>query len=185
MARNFILDPDRTLHAALFILNKLGGKCDFHKLFKILYFADQKHLAVYGTPISGDLYVAMKNGPVPSELYDILKSVRDLPATQGAQYLHYFNVTDSYNVIALSTADSERLSESHQICLQQSIAENRGLSFNELTQKSHQSAWHAAANDEMSFIDIAREGGANDEMIRYIEFNLENQMIFNRYADLR
>jgi uncharacterized phage-associated protein len=40
-----------------------------------MYFADRKHLEKYGRFICGDSYVAMKHGPVPSEIYDILKAV--------------------------------------------------------------------------------------------------------------
>jgi hypothetical protein len=76
----------------------------------------------------------------------------------------------------------DTLAESNIECLNQAISENKNLTFNQLTQKSHKSAWEAAANDEMSAIDIAREGGANDEILKYIELNLENQSIFSDYA---
>ena len=54
-------DTDKTLHLLTYVSSKLG-KVDFHRLFKILYFADEKHLALYGFPIVGDEYIAMKNG---------------------------------------------------------------------------------------------------------------------------
>lgn len=181
MTKNFKINIEKTVNSALFILERMGGNCDFHKLFKILYFADQKHLTTYGTPISGDLYVAMKNGPVPSELYDIFKSVRDMPVFAN-NYIELFAVNNGYNVIAKTNPDIDTLSESNIECLSQAINENRNLTFNQLTQKSHKAAWEAAANDEMSVIDIAREGGANEEMLKYIELNLENQSIFSSNA---
>lgn len=178
---NFKLDLEKTLNSALFILERLGGRSDFHKLFKVLYFADQKHLATYGMPITGDLYVAMKNGPVPSELYDVFKSVRDFPAHAGDNP-NLFAVTNGYNIAAKRNPDIDTLSESNIECLIEAIDENRQLNFNQLTLKSHNTAWEAASNDEMSVIEIAREGGANDEMLKYIELNLENQIIFSNYA---
>ncbi len=42
----------------------------------MMYFADRLHLERYGRFICGDSYVAMKNGPVPSFTYDILKARR-------------------------------------------------------------------------------------------------------------
>jgi len=40
-----------TVNTLLYIIQKSGGICDFHKVFKILYFADQKHLSMYGSTI--------------------------------------------------------------------------------------------------------------------------------------
>ena len=67
------------------------------------------------------------------------------------------------------------MAQSHVECLMYSIEENKDLDFAELSQKSHKTAWDNARDDEMNVIDIAREGGANEEMIKYIHLNLENQ----------
>ena len=58
--------------SVLFIINNIG-ETDLLKIFKILYFAERNHLAKYGRLILNDDYVAMKNGPVPSKLYDLFK----------------------------------------------------------------------------------------------------------------
>ena len=71
--------------------------------------------------------------------------------------------------------DTEELAQSHIECLESSIEENKDLNFSELSQKSHKIAWDNARDDEMNVIDIALEGGANEEMIKYINLNLENQ----------
>jgi hypothetical protein len=74
MNDNFAIEfnESKTLNAVLYIVNKIERK-DFHKIFKILYFADRNHFADYGRPISGDNYIKMEDGPVPSNLYDILQ----------------------------------------------------------------------------------------------------------------
>ena len=38
-----------------------------------MFFADKEHLLDYGRPITGDSYVAMEHGPVPTSTRDILK----------------------------------------------------------------------------------------------------------------
>lgn len=40
---------------------------------KIFYFADREHLLDWGRMISGDRFVAMQHGPVPSFVYNLLK----------------------------------------------------------------------------------------------------------------
>lgn len=44
------------------------------KLVKLIYFADKRHLHLYGRTITGDRYFGMENGPVPSDTYDALKT---------------------------------------------------------------------------------------------------------------
>ena len=162
----------------------MGGASDFHKLFKILYFADQKHLAKYGMPISGDYYKAMKDGPVPSRLYDVFQYIRD----GNSWYMilpdchEIFEINGQYHVVARQLPDLDELSESNINCLLESIEENRNLNFGDLKTKSHKSAWEAAKNDEMNVLDIASEGGASEEMLEYITNNLENHTFFVTHA---
>jgi len=182
MARNILIDEEKAINSALYILKALGGTTDYHKLFKILYFADQKHLVRYGTPFSGDIYVAMKHGPVPSYTYDIIKRVRDMPNDIGRKYKTFFSATaDNVPIVsALSEPDMDALASSNIECLEESIQENRNLDFTTLTRKSHGSAWDAAKEqtDEMEFVAIASDGGADPEMLNYIELNLENKNFF-------
>ena len=58
--------------AALYVVNKCQA-IDYFHLFKILYFADREHYAVYGRRIINDTFCALQNGPVPSFLYDAIK----------------------------------------------------------------------------------------------------------------
>ncbi|NEX14053.1 MAG: hypothetical protein C1941_05090 [Prosthecochloris sp.] len=167
------------LHTLLYVLKKLGGSADFHKVFKILYFADQKHLVRYGSPICDDTYISMTNGPVPSITYDILKSLRGqgLLNTQKDQFEPYFQLTtNSFSVKAKVDPDMDFLSETEVSCIDESVAENATLSFHELTEKSHDSAWEKGRESgEMNMLDVAVAGGAQPDMLDYIEDTLENQ----------
>lgn len=177
-----MMNKEKILNSLLFILNKLDGKSHLHQLFKILYFADQKHLIIYGFPITWDYYIAMDHGPVPSNTYDILKAIRgdSFLGSESPEYNKLFNV-DGYNVTAKVDADIEELSESEIECLIESINENKNLTFKQLVDKSHKTAWTNAKNDtnnfdnRMSIIDIAMEAEANTEILKYIHLNIENQ----------
>ncbi len=167
-----------SVHSVLYILDKLGGKGDFHKIFKILYFADQKHLTRFGAFFTDDQYVAMKNGPVPSMTYDILKALRGqgLHSNDQDKFKKYFNLLDSYNVESSVKPDLDELSESAIQCLNESISENKKYNFDELTELSHDLAWEKTGRDcEINVEYIAEAGGANPSMIEYIKTNIENQ----------
>lgn len=56
------------------ILSKLKAAVTVKKLIKLVYIADKVHLGNYGRTVSMDNFVAMKDGPVPSCLYDMLKT---------------------------------------------------------------------------------------------------------------
>ena len=158
-----------TIHLLLYILQKLGGRCDIHKLFKILYFAEQKHLVRYGAAISQDHYHAMKNGPVPSIAYDIYKNVKE----GGTTYARYFSALDRFSIRGIVDPDLDFLSESEMKCIDESVWENKNLNFNDLTDKSHDEAWNQTARDkEISPVAIARAGGADSDMVKYIEDQL-------------
>lgn len=170
---------DLTVHLLLYILKQLGGTGDFHKVFKIMYFADQKHLVKYGSPISHDKYIAMQNGPVPSMAYDILKALRGegLLAPLSEQFSPFFNLQNSFTVQALSEPDLESFSQSEIEVINSAIEENNKLGFKKLTDKSHDYAWKRALKDfEIAIVDIAKAGGANTDMIKYINTHLENQL---------
>lgn len=170
---------ETTIHAILYILKGLGGSSGFHKIFKILYFADQKHLVKYGSPISQDTYIAMQNGPVPSLAYDILKSLRGYSLSESNnEFKSYFNLIGNHEVELLKEPELENLSYSEIECINQSIKENKNLAFQKLTDKSHDNAWQNASRDgEINIIYIAKSGGASKQMLAYIKDHIENQSV--------
>jgi uncharacterized phage-associated protein len=168
---------ETTIDSILFILEKIGGEVDFHRIFKILYFAEKEHLVRFGKSFTGDTFIAMENGPVPSIAYDILKALK----SEGLMYAYkerfspYFSLTGPYTVKARKSCNIENIPESAIECIRHSIDQYGSKTFPELTRLSHDEAYKKAElNNEMSFIDIARAGGANESMIAYILESLEN-----------
>lgn len=141
-------DPRKAIEAIVYIASETPAP-GFHKISKILYFADKLHLERYGAMISNDVYIAMDNGPVPSRIYDFMKFAagRSVPAVNAIAAIAEAIVVNGYTVKALRNADCDYLSQSELQCLDQIIASHGRKSFGELTDESHDAAWHSVAED--------------------------------------
>jgi uncharacterized phage-associated protein len=167
---DFPFNKDKAICSMLYICNSLGGEWDKYSLLKILYFAEQNHLAKYGRPITGDNIVAMDFGPVPSISYDEIKYSKINP--------HFFEITQENIVKAKQAANEDLLSETDIECLNESIEDNKHLSFGDLKLKSHDAAYHwtlenLGKNAIIPYLEIAKVKGATSEMLAYIKLTSE------------
>lgn len=159
--------------AMLFLLKGFGGRTDMHKLCKTLYFADQKHLSLYGRSITGDAYIKMPYGPVPSNVDDILKAVRGdsffASSVEAEPLKRLFTFENKYFVRALTEPDMDELSETDIDCLNKALELCRDMSFNELTRYSHGLAWNSTSDScPIAVEDILREVGDDESYVEYI-----------------
>jgi uncharacterized phage-associated protein len=123
---NKFLDAEKALEVVLYVSRRT------HNLFNIvktLYFADKFHLSKYGRLITGDYYIAMDDGPVPSGAYDLIKLAR------GDEYSYESKIIEAHpeevlratrngnetTVIPLRDPNIDVLSESDIECLEKSI----------------------------------------------------------------
>lgn len=134
----FKFDREKAKEAILYIASRAPKPDRFH-ICKILYFADKYHLENYARFLYGDIYTAMKHGPVPSCAYDIIKA-----ADTGA--IADIAVND-WDVAALREPELDTFSESDLEALDWAIAEYGSLEFLELRAKSHDEAWKAATEN--------------------------------------
>ena len=179
MAR-LLFRKDETLNAILYVLKMTNGCCDMHKLCKILYFADQKHLSLYGRSITGDEYIAMNYGPVPSCVYDIFKAVRGDSYFCGDEFKDIIYFPNKKDVAAKAEPDMDYLSQSDVECLDYAIEICRDKSFTELTNMSHGYAWNNTMRDRnISVKDILREAGDDEGYAEYIARCIEEQKAFS------
>lgn len=163
-------DKTKTLNALLYVANRVQRK-DFHKIFKVIYFADRQHLADWGRPITGDTYIAMDAGPVPSRLYDMLKIVRgDSYVTDTEGLGKYFQVENWMYVRPLVDADLNKLSANEQEALSNAIEKYASLSYDEIKEKSHDVAWRSTARDfAINWDSIAREAGLDESEVACLQ----------------
>jgi uncharacterized phage-associated protein len=163
--RDFNLHKEKAVNSLLFVVNNLE-KADTHKIYKILYFADQKHLLKYGRPIFGDTYVKMEYGPVPSFVKNVVdENIQGLEEVV-AKYHKYF-------VKSLAEPNLDYLSESDLECLKEAIEENKDLDFQTLIDKSHDYAYNKAVWN-INYIDMAKSAGADESLLKFISMQITN-----------
>ena len=182
---DFKFSQEKAIAAILLVAHRLAkrhGKAgaDLHKIFKILYFADQKHLANFGRPIIGDFYIAMKDGGVPSRIYDMVKMVRGDSICQDTPGFKKFFDVSGHFLSPRQDPEINEFSESDLKCLEESILENQDLNFGELKKKSHDRAYEKAnKDDKISFREMAKVLGADETILEFMKLNSENESILN------
>ena len=163
-----IFNFEKTIQSMLYVCENIKPK-DFHRIFKILYFADREHLSKYGRTITGDTYIKMAAGPVPTKLYDIFKAIRGDSYFKAEGIKDYFTVHDVYFVKPEKKADLRFLSKTDISELNNSISKYGQLPFETLTKISHDIAWSLAKdNGEIAIENILREIGEDEEYISYV-----------------
>jgi len=95
------LDTIRAAQAAAVLLRDRPGRRDnFMRVLKLLYLANRAALQEAGRPIFSDRFVAMRRGPLPGGVYDLIKGVhRDV-----GEWARYFR-TDRYDLVLVDDAD--------------------------------------------------------------------------------
>lgn len=170
MIPQFKVDERTAVEAILYIASK-SKEPTFHRIFKLLYFADRLHLKRYGRFICGDTYFAMPEGPVPSRIYDILKAERNgmvvdgTPLADGAlEVVHWYGIRPSRE------PDLDWFSDSDIECLDEAIEEYDCYSKDELSDMSHDSAWKSAGlNRPISIEAIIESIGEPEGLREYLE----------------
>ena len=157
----FRYDQKTAVEALLYIAERLDDPT-LHRVFKVMYFADKKHLEQYGRLIFGDCYIAMKKGPVPSRIYTLAKIVRgDFDDEYGAGVANTrkdFVIENGHHVVAKRPADLRQLSDSEREVLDWAIREYSELSFDDLVARSQNASYEAADEDDVISVEALTIG---------------------------
>jgi len=109
----FQFNQTKAIEAILYLTQKVSNS-DIYGICKLLYLVDKTSLEKYGRFVFGESYYAMKEGPTPSNAYDLLKQV--------AKASVYGLRVDGNQIVPLRNPDLECLSESDIECLDQIIS---------------------------------------------------------------
>ena len=170
----FTMRSDRVqalIEIVLYIINKTGGIV-YQRLFIILYFGNQRTLLEWGYPMIADKFYALSHGPAPIELYKAIKGNKTvLSDFKDNVYI------SQYYLLPKRQANIDYLSISDMEILEDCITKYGNMSFVELESVSHPNCWKVAKenpkNPLIETADIARDGGANEKLIEYINEMIE------------
>ncbi|MCX6925812.1 MAG: Panacea domain-containing protein, partial [Verrucomicrobia bacterium] len=73
---NFRFHIGKATEAGCLFLERAGGRMNIMKLVKLMYLLDRLSLDRRGVPVAGGDYLSMRNGPVTSELLDLINAGR-------------------------------------------------------------------------------------------------------------
>lgn len=166
----------------LYILQSLKGEVDYIHLFKVMYFAQQEHLVVYGAPLLEDSFIARKHGPVPAFTYKALRVIEgkilaETPELQQCSNSMSVQLQNGHKVVsAIEDCDMDELSPSNIKILDKWIEKCRDVAAFDLSDLSHDIAWEKAKQQadttgedaKMPLWDIAQAGGATPGMLEVI-----------------
>jgi uncharacterized phage-associated protein len=189
MSVQFGFDFERTLAALVYVASK--PEATGYKLCKLVFLSDKLHIVRFGRPITGDQLRAMDYGPVPSNVYDLLKGV--LAKGEDHEQEHVRTLAGHLSVdrryanprfqVARQVDYGYFLSPVELNALDEVVAAHGRKSFDELYTLTHEmpaykKAWEDPArssrNPLMSFEDLFTNdseaiAGAQEEMVEDYE----------------
>jgi hypothetical protein len=170
----FRFQPRKAQDAICWMLSQQDG-LDFHTILKTAYFADKHLLNAHGRPVFGARYKAMNYGPVPVEIYEMLKE-EPYWLSELRQEEYPWERAGSYHVrlrAPVRNAPPRHLSALDMQALEQAFEQCRNMDFDERTRETHDFAWLRGIERAGGWMDYAdmigpeREGRA--ELIAELE----------------
>ncbi|MCC7356682.1 MAG: SocA family protein [Candidatus Doudnabacteria bacterium] len=115
------------------------------KLMKLFYFLDFMHLKNFGTPVTGDTYIKLDHGPIPSTIKNLIDDAAENIETSELQDTIYFErpIGLMYQVKPTRklTEDDRKLFSPNEIEILEKVCKRYGNStMKEIESASHEEA---------------------------------------------
>ena len=156
--KDFYPDTDRVIEAILYLMKK-GKYLSQYQIVKAIFLADRKHLNEFGRPVTFDNYSALKQGPVPTLTYDLLKPAFDFGRIFEGETRPWTSTKERtyFRFTALRDPHPDVLSQTDIAALDYGLETVRKLSRTELEKKLHddpayREAWNRRGN--LQSVDI-------------------------------
>ena len=134
----FKVNYKKVIEAIVYIASKQPDIDIFH-MAKVLFYGERAHLRNYGRPITGDHFVAMKDGPVPSFALNVVKKKREYVSADMLAYASEGFKTFGYplKIAAIRDFDDKFFSRTDVECLSVALQKYGEMPFRELRDTGH------------------------------------------------
>lgn len=157
--------------AAIHWMVEQTNSIDLHAGLKACYFADKSHLNEWRRPIFGATYKAMKFGPVPLEIYEMMKGEALWKAELGVDQFAWELVGYRLRQTANSHPDLDALSETDIQHLSAGLERSLNMTFTERTDVTHGADWQQAQLGLMRYEDMLEDGPDKGRTIEHLAAN--------------
>lgn len=106
---NFRFNIGKATEVACLFLQRAGGRMNVMKLVKLVYLLDRLSLDRRGIPVVGGDYLSMRNGPVTSEVLDLINEGRLYHETDS-RWDECISDRENHEVVLLKLPDREQVS---------------------------------------------------------------------------
>ena len=142
---------------------------DLHTILKACYFADKSHLNEHHKPIFGATYRAMRFGPVPLEIYEMVKGeslwLWECGRDRMPWSLHGYRVSLDEN----ENSDLGEFSETEKEHLINGLRQSASMSFTDRTAATHGPDWQKANGGIIAYEDMLDENmPGRDQIVEYM-----------------
>jgi hypothetical protein len=137
----------KIIEALLWITGRRPG-IDVYHVIKIIFAADCYHLSRFGRPVTGDYYVAVQHGVMPSIAKDIIDE--DIYTLKHCGITKSPLIKNGYSLHAARDFDRDKFSKSDIEALEYGLSEYANIpTFSGVREKNHQHpAWINAAKKQ-------------------------------------
>jgi hypothetical protein len=170
---SFQLDTTKASELACDFIRREGGAMNIMNLIKLVYALDRLSIQRRCIPVVGGTYFSLPNGPITSELLDLINS-GTLWGEDNCRWEEFISDRQNHE-IGLSGAEigTEHLAASELKLIDQIYAELGDKDQWQFREWSHERCeeWTPIARDRdrIALAKMARAVGLNDEQIKQIE----------------
>jgi uncharacterized phage-associated protein len=104
---NFRFNIHKATEACLQFISRTDGRINVMKLIKLIYLLDRLSIQRRGVPVVGGVYFSMRNGPVTSELLDLVNA-GELAGETGSRWEEMISDRKNHEIAMRRPAKPER-----------------------------------------------------------------------------